>query len=251
MATGIGVGIAGDTFQEKAGVGMGPDAFTNLYSVEFDGVDESLDNASSVPGIGTTSFSINFWVYRLADSGADEYIMFSDATNDWEIIINGTNDRMRWLSSPWSDISTGTVAVGAWEMWTFAVDRPGGAGFSRWYRNAVLLDSKAINDSTDFSAGAAGFHMGRKAAAYSFNGRLDECSIWNKELSAGEITTLYNSGEPTDLKAESFAANLINWWRMGDPSGTGSYPTIADAQGSLNLTMTNMTSANINTNVPT
>ena len=248
MATGIGIGIAGDVFQEKAGVGMGPDAFTNLYSVEFDGVDESLDNASSVPGIEAADFSINFWVYRIADSGADEYIMFSDATNDWEILINGTNDRMRWISTGWSDISAGTVAVGAWEMWTFAVDR---STASRWYRNAVLLDSKTISDTTDFSAGAVSFHMGRKSASYSFNGRLDECSIWNKELSAGEITTLYNSGEPTDLKAESFAANLINWWRMGDPSGTGSYPTIADAQGSLNLTMTNMSSSNINTNVPT
>ena len=248
MATGIGVGIAGDTFQEKAGVGMGPDAFTNLYSVEFDGVDESLDNASSVPGIGTDDFTINFWVYRIADSGADEYIMFSDATNDWEIFINGTNDRMRWISTGWSDIASTSVAVGAWEMWTFAVDR---SATSKWYKNGSFLDQKTISDTTDFSAGAVSFHMGRKAAAYSFNGRLDECSIWNKELSLGEITTLYNSGEPTDLKAEAFAANLINWWRMGDPSGTGSYPTIADAQGSLNLTMTNMTSANINTNVPT
>ena len=69
--------------------------------------------------------------------------------------------------------------------------------------------------------------------------------------SAANLLSLYNSGEPTDLKEETFAANLINWWRMGDPSGPGSYPTIADAQGSLNLAMTNMTSANINTNVPT
>lgn len=248
MATGIGVGISGDVFQEKAGVGMGPDAFTNLYSVEFDGVDESLDNASSVPNLDTADFSINFWLYRIADSGADEYIMFSDATNDWEIYIRGNNDKMQWTSSGWSDVSSVTVSVGTWEMWTFTVDRN---TRSSWFKNGVLLDSKVINDTTNFSDGPVSFSIGRKAAAYSFNGRLDEVSIWDTPLTAANLLSLYNSGEPTDLKEETFAANLINWWRMGDPSGPGSYPTIADAQGSLSLAMTNMTSANINTNVPT
>ena len=239
----ISIGISNAIGMAKSG----PAAYSNLYSIEFDGTDDFL-TSSSVPSIGTGDFSINFWVYRLADSGADEYIMFSDATTDWKIYINGSNDRMRWVSTAWSDISSGTVAVGAWEMWTFAVDR---GTASRWYRNAVVLDSKTIGDSTDFSAGASAFTIGRdNGTTFNFNGRLDECSVWDKELSGSEITALYNSGEPTDLSAESFASNLIHWWRMGDPSGEDSYSTIADAEGSLNMTMTNMTRGDINTNVP-
>ena len=50
MATGIGIGIAGDVFQEKAGAGIGPDPFLDMYSVQFDGVDEYL---IQLPGIRT------------------------------------------------------------------------------------------------------------------------------------------------------------------------------------------------------
>ena len=48
------------------------------------------------------------------------------------------------------------------------------------------------------------------------------------------------------------SANLQHWWRMGDPAGPSTYPTIPDvgAVGTNTLTMTGMTSANIQTDVP-
>ena len=57
-------------------------------------------------------------------------------------------------------------------------------------------------------------------------------------------------GTPNDLSTLSMAANLQHWWRMGDPTGTASYPTIVDQTGGITMTMTNMDSSNITTNVP-
>ena len=238
----IAIGISNAIGMAKSG----PAAYSNLYSVEFDGTDDYL-TSSSVPSIGTGDFSVSFWIYRIADSGADEYIMYSDAATDWSILIRGTDDKMRFVG-PWADLSLGTVATGAWEHWVFTVDRD---DKSKWYKNGSYLDQKTISDTTNFSTSPVAFTIGRdNGSTYNLNSRLDEISIWNVALSASNVTTLYNSGDPTDLADESFASNLIHWWRMGDPSGTGTYPTIEDVEGSLDLTMTNMTSSDINTNVP-
>ena len=223
-------------------------AYSNLYSVEFDGSDDYLVKASAVPSVGAGDFSISFWVYRIADSGADEYIMYSDAANDWKIYIKGTNDRMQFESADFNDVASQTVATGAWEHWVLTIDR---GNKSIWYKNGSAIDQKTISGTTNYDDTPVAFTIGRdNGSTYNFNGRLDEISIWNAALSASNVTALYNSGDPTDVKAESFASNLIHWWRMGDPSGQASYPTISDVKGSLHMTMTNMTDTDINTNVP-
>ena len=58
------------------------------------------------------------------------------------------------------------------------------------------------------------------------------------------ISTIYNSGSPSDLTSLS----PDNWWRMGDGDN---YPTIQDvgSQGA-HMIMYNMTAANIVTDVP-
>ena len=90
--------------------------------------------------------------------------------------------------------------------------------------------------------------IGSLLTASFYEGKLDEFSMWNKELSASDVTAIYNSGEPTNLSGE---AALIGWWRMGDPTGPGAYPTITDqSTNSNNATMTNMTDSDIVTVVP-
>ena len=74
-------------------------------------------------------------------------------------------------------------------------------------------------------------------------------NVFNKELSAGDVTTIYNAGAPSDLAA--FSGNLLNWFWMGD----GDNATIAGGyidHGSLNYngTAANMTGANIVADVP-
>ena len=52
------------------------------------------------------------------------------------------------------------------------------------------------------------------------DGKIDEVSVFSAELSASDISSIYNGGVPTDLSGES---NLVGWWRMGDGAN---YPVI-------------------------
>ena len=86
-----------------------------------------------------------------------------------------------------------------------------------------------------------------------WNGNIDEVGIWqNHVLTATEVTQLYNSGEPIDLQTDSgnysSSGDLTHWWRMGDGD---TYPTITDNEGSIDGTMTNMSSGDLVEDVPT
>ena len=77
----------------------------------------------------------------------------------------------------------------------------------------------------------------------TFDGNIDEVTIYNAELTSGEVTTLYNSGTPS----EPSTTNLVSYYKMGDGD---TYPTITDNQGSNNGTMTNMGSEDIVLDTP-
>ena len=89
--------------------------------------------------------------------------------------------------------------------------------------------------------------MRGKASSYAlpFDGNIDEVAYFTSELSASDVTTIYNSGVPNDISSLS----PTGWWRMGDnDSGTGT--TVTDqGSGSNNGTLTN--SPTFQTNVPT
>lgn len=47
---------------------------------------------------------------------------------------------------------------------------------------------------------------------------FDEVAVYNTDLSASEISTIYNSGSPNDLSSLSSSTNLVGWWRFEDDS---------------------------------
>ena len=228
---------------------FGPVGFKNLHSIIFDGTDEYLTSTTS-PVFGTANWSVNYWIYRTSTSGSQRLMSKSGGSDAaWEIVVTN-GGVMQFISSPWNDgDGTNSPGTSVWEMWTYSVDR---SGLAIWYKNGANPNQKTISAiSGDFGGGTSTlFEFGKNGSSYNFAGNLDEISMWNKALSSSEITALYNSGVPTDLLSSAPASNLINWFRMGDPGGTGSYPTISDAKGSIAMTMTNMASSNITTNVP-
>lgn len=54
---------------------------------------------------------------------------------------------------------------------------------------------------------------------------IDELAIFDGKLSDSEVTTLYNSGTPNDVSAQTLGASLVGYWRWednGDDSSTNS-----------------------------
>jgi len=70
---------------------------------------------------------------------------------------------------------------------------------------------------------------------------VDEPSLWSGAvLSSTDVTTLYNSGVPTDVSAASVSATLVEWWRNGDDPDDSLGTGIQGQLGDFNLGQTNM-----------
>ncbi len=72
--------------------------------------------------------------------------------------------------------------------------------------------STILNSTAAFTVGAE-YNSGVKNF---LNGKVDEVSLWNAELTATDITNIYNGGHPASLLLHAKAANLKGWWKMGE-----------------------------------
>ena len=237
----------------------GTPAFTNTLSTTFDGTDDFVDcgNDSSLNFSADDAFSFSVWFKKGSDSGSntvfskglgainyDGYYMFA--------LADYVYFRIRNNSSNFHQIKDNdTHPLNTWVHYLVTYDgsRSASGGGLKLYKNGTLLTN--VSKSGNFSSGSgqtiANFGIGARIidSAAHFNGNIDEVSAFNSELSASNVTTIYNSGTPNDISAIS---GLVSWWRMGDGS---TYPQINDAVGSNNGTMTNMSAANFVTDVPT
>tara|TARA_Y100000361_G_scaffold51081_1_gene44592 strand:+ start:7582 stop:8529 length:948 start_codon:yes stop_codon:yes gene_type:complete len=90
-----------------------------------------------------------------------------------------------------------------------------------WYVNGSAVSTFTdVNDASNdqFRIGAS------KTISNDYSGQIDEFAIFDKALSASEVTTAYNEGITGDLTSLS----PVVWWRMGD----GTQPA---ADGTNNL----------------
>lgn len=260
MSTGIGVGIAGKVFQTKAGLGgsaPAPAVCPTTYSCSYDGATE-FQQGSAVPGFGTSDFSISFWIKTPDPSGAgvnQRIIGKFSGTTQWSIYYNQSTSKFQWVSSgtgtSWNDgYGPHTPVADQWEHIVYSVDRSGNAV---WYANGGTPNALDVSSTTiDFGTDGI-FYLGRNASGQYFEGNITEVSLWNKALSAAEVLELYNnmSGNEYCLGDLSMGANLTNWWRMFNPSGTYVDPIPnAASGGTITLTNTNMDATNVSTDVP-
>jgi len=237
----------------------GVTALTNTYSLNFDGVDDIFYSGTLTPDLGTWSF----WFKSPPKSGWA--VPFSFDTNVSFLGWEASGD----LCITWTGARPGSGSYhyfnanyddDAWHQIVFQFS--GGAATSwnnriRGYIDGSLeIDETEIRDYSAYGIKPTEICIG----AYSpytdnlhFEGNIDELAFWDDHiLTAEEITTIYNSGTPIDLQQDggdySSSANLTHYFRMGDGD---TYPTIQDQVGSLDGTMTNMVSGDIEEDVPT
>lgn len=93
-----------------------------------------------------------------------------------------------------------TITTGAWEHWVVTIDFSQGASGIKIYKNgSILSDTDVNNGGGDTStAGTDRFTIGCANADTTpvggVDGLIDEVGVWNKILSSGEVSDLYNSG---------------------------------------------------------
>lgn len=237
--------------------------FANAYSVNFDGVNDRMDIADADSfsfgnGTSDSAFSISAWIKTTVGTGRGIISKYGSGGYEWIFWIAGPNKLRLSLydnatSVYQSRLGTTDINTGNWTHVVATYDGRGGSGGNIAYQGIKLyINGTEESSYSDFSNGTyvAMHNTSRIVQIGSYNnaafwtGNIDEIGVFNAELSASDVTNIYNSGSPADLSTYS---SLVHYYRMGDGD---SYPIITDNEGSSNAVMQNMASGDIETDVP-
>jgi len=183
--------------------------FENTYSLEFDGVNEYLTTPAKV-NLGVNS-TISYWFK--GGTNANNTLLGED-DNQYDYVVQlatGTGQvafRVGTKYSTWVGVTE--LSDNAWHHYAFVRNSTS----ADLYVDGSLKTKTVVGvyDGTDTT-----FHVlgAQGNFALPIDGFIDEFSGWNSALSAANVTALYNSGSPTDLK-DTLVSNPIVWWRNGD-----------------------------------
>ena len=210
----------------------------------------------------TDSYTISWWMRTDYLQSVDSYyydnhIFSNGSTTVWEglsISVRGTKLRLglqgtgsvyAWNSfeaSGWDDGDWHHYAV-TWNP-TGMTDDAASPDFSnlKLYRNgsAVSVDSTVssgafLND--DYDTNSTGeVRFGAHANPYSQNGviemDLNDIAIWKTDLSATQINTIYNSGQPNDISSIE-SSSLKRYYKFDRRDGTDEAGNHTGTLGSL------------------
>ena len=236
------------------------DGWVNNLSTTFDGVDEYITVPDDASLDITSNLSVFFWVKAGADATFDPLLSkFEYTTNQrsWRVAFNARHLQVAIYQDVAGTNYKDYRTTGTWvanDLWhhvgfTFSNDN-----LKLWVDGVDRTPGTPTRDDTvtAIAVSTAPFEIGSLLDDPTyFTGQMDEVAIWDSTLSSTEITEIYNSGVPIDLRKNTgdytSASSLVSYYRMGD-GDTGT--TLTDNKGSNDGTLTNMTTANYTTDVP-
>jgi len=164
-------------------------------ALSFDGVDDYVGIPYSTSLDLTSKIAVEAWVNPNDIVKADQYVMGRrDTVNSWQLVMSDNRIRLIIYQSDDSEKSSSLftgLTVGTW----FHIVGVANGSYVRLYVNGVAVGSPTAYDGTIKSSSdavyvsAANLHPDRY-----FDGIIDGVRIYNRALSAAEISTLYYSG---------------------------------------------------------
>ena len=206
-----------------------PPSFNNTKSLLMDGVDEyiSLGDSDDLSfGNGTTDspFSVSAWV-KMDDATKFRILLKADNSateNEWGLFTSASDLLFFQLYDSSTSVKISryyntalTSYEGQWIHISATYDGSSSVSGIKLYLNGVRVD-----DTNSITGSYVAMHntttaveVGKYTTSYA-SGNVDEVAIFNTELTSDNITSIYNSGTPTDLTS----LNPIAWYRNGDNS---------------------------------
>ena len=225
--------------------------FVNTYSVDFDGVDDYVEAAIDGTSTGdfgsgaAKEFTISMWVKLPVVTATDAIFHWADTSTSAStmVMIFIQSSQVRYyVGGQWGNSPTATLSTATW--YHVVLTRTASDDTNRIYINGVLESGNSTTSATISNESNADNVYLMDGYYGNIAGNVDEFSMFTTALSQADITSIYNSGVPTDLTSLSPYA----WWRMGDGDV---FPTITDhGSGGNNGTMTNMVAGDIVADVP-
>ncbi len=240
--------------------GGGAPSFSNVNSFSFDGVDDYFivpDTSGLSFGNGTTDspFSISAWV-KIGQTTAQGIVTkygSSSRTREYTFYTTGGKLRLLLWGNGTNNFATGTTTFTT-DTWYHVACTYDGRGGSTAY-NGITLYINGVAESVTTSGGSytamsntsQPLYIGKENAKL-IDGNIDETAIFTTELSASDISAIYNNGEPQSLDAYS----PFVWFRMGDNATWNGFAWTMTSVGTDTriARSANMVEANRTTDVP-
>ena len=227
-------------------------AFTDDYSVAFDGAGDYIDLGSPFQSTFRGSFSVSWWVNLDDATPSGNQLMFGAKTDASNLMYAGLLSsgnwyfytRMNGLTGANINIVSGLSGNSA-SGWIHVVVKQKNNGGSNAPTKVMYVNGSAIStqtgggldgDDQDAFVATQNIYVGGYNNAGSLlspiTGKMNDVAIWNTDLDADAITAIYNSGSPTDLTTNSGnydnSGNLVGYWKFEENTGT----TASDSAGS-------------------
>jgi len=245
-------------------------SFSNQYSFNFNGTNNYIsipDNNSLSFGNGITDspFSISAWVkmndatlfriFSKMNTSNEEYMFTTSGTKQLGLFLMNQGAGTNIIARSFTPLMS--AYVGQWIHLVGTYSGNSATSGIKLYLNGSRIDDANFTAGGTYvamsntSATARIGSVSRSAGTAYANGKIDEVSLWNKELSLSEVQEIYNSGLPDNLNKHSASANIVSWWRMGEgATWDGSNWQVPDTNGSNNATSVNMAEADRVSDVP-
>jgi RHS repeat-associated protein len=163
------------------------------------GVQAPYSSALDV-GESSTGFTVEWWMNpRLASMANRPVIEWNDGgkvgvsiwqansnVNRFDFHLTDKNGGAHWLPSP-----NYVINQNEWQHYALVYDRL--SGRLKFYRNGDLLQDAAIGSFVPQTG--YDLFLGYRQGAFSYDGLLDEVSLYNRPLSASEISGVFRAGE--------------------------------------------------------
>jgi hypothetical protein len=193
----------------------------------FDGVNEYVNMGNVLGFEYTNRFSLSCWCKVTGDGALIAKQESSVAVRGYSLVAYpSTNTLWVYLRN---NVGTNQIVVrsesagindGGWHHVAMTWDgnaTPGAAGV-KIYVDGVSKTTTIDSDTLSATIlNSINFMVGSRSGGDLFlAGKVCEVAVYNRDLSTAEVSWIYNSGKPRDLKNSLGApVNLVGWWRLG------------------------------------
>lgn len=232
--------------------------YANTQSINYGSSNTTsyIDMGNNVLGIARgNAWSISMWV-KLANAGTYLISKETSASTGWDLRTDGSS-HLQWYSSSngatnrtqWVDNAVVSTDGSTWLHVVVTYDGTGNfSGYKLYVNGSVRTLTSQFNNAIADWVNSADFEVGGISQdTLGLKGKQNQVSLWNIALTSGNVTTLYNSGTPTDLSLATFYANATNWWWLNQADSPSIF---LDHTGVQNGTGVNITSGMFTTDVP-
>lgn len=189
----------------NTGVTFSSGALNN--GADFGAAGDKLENADTAFDFqGSSAFSVSVWLDLVA-VGSNQFLVSNQRdTGDYQgwglyqsdsgrILFGMIQDLspLYWINVKTPQSQIGTTYAHVVLTKSTSTTASGIHIYINGSDQSLTVDGDTFTGTITYNSN---LELGNRGTGYNFNGQLDEVGIWNRELTSGEVTSLYNSGTP-------------------------------------------------------